>query len=295
MGDAPNKTPMPDMVTDVVKKIWAGWLVRLDKPDGLASASCGDELSAEIARRLTSADLHAAEIAKRDAEIGRLRDALGIVADQATAVEWGADEKDKADASDDWHAGYDAAIERARAALSTDDVSAATTDPVKCVRCESCGKERIPPERAVWIGDKGYCQPMCPKCADASAGDVRRRALEDEPEPVAYRCKDFSGEWFVTNAKNAWEHEHGAGGYCEPLYARSALPAPSQPAPTVQEAAPTVEEATVVNVNDDVEMRRQSITSASSNAVARRILATYRDLDRLKGALSEPQTERDNG
>jgi hypothetical protein len=48
------ETPLPDMIRDLVQELKAGWRLKAEAPDGLASHSCGRALSAEVGRILAS-------------------------------------------------------------------------------------------------------------------------------------------------------------------------------------------------------------------------------------------------
>lgn len=48
------ETPLPDMIRDLVHELRAGWRLKAEAPDGLASHSCGRALSAEVGRILAS-------------------------------------------------------------------------------------------------------------------------------------------------------------------------------------------------------------------------------------------------
>lgn len=46
------ETPLADMVADLVRELEAGWRLKAEAPNGLASHSCGRELSREVGRIL---------------------------------------------------------------------------------------------------------------------------------------------------------------------------------------------------------------------------------------------------
>lgn len=45
-------TPMSDLVRALAEELEAGWRLRADARDGMATHSCGDELSREVGRIL---------------------------------------------------------------------------------------------------------------------------------------------------------------------------------------------------------------------------------------------------
>jgi len=51
------KTPMSDLVAELARELEAGWRLRADAPNGLASTSCGADLSREVGRILRVAAL----------------------------------------------------------------------------------------------------------------------------------------------------------------------------------------------------------------------------------------------
>lgn len=92
----------------------------------------GRQLIAEVVGHIDVADFVAAanpdtvamlltSLAAELEKVARLTEAIGIAAEQSTLAEWqelvGAGQTDLGDKSQDWHAGYDAAIKAARAAL----------------------------------------------------------------------------------------------------------------------------------------------------------------------------------